>query len=192
MLLLFVIMISLFKKEGYDIVISDEAFTLKPFRLIWNRDRSKGKEKAIAELGFIYHFSDARSDYNKQLVDPKEREEAIKEGEGLPKEWKPDKLVQEAIKFYESFKPMSALLLEDTRIAVDKLRRLLRDIDLSEVDDKGKPKYTLNTITATIKQVPELAKSLREAEDALTQEIREMGRIKGQKEKALMEDSLDI
>lgn len=87
---------------------------------------------------------------------------------------------------------MSALLLEDTRVAVDKLRKLLREIDLDATDEKGKPKYTLNTITSTIKQVPELAKSLREAEDALTQEIREMGRIKGQKEKALMEDSLDI
>lgn len=185
-------MISLFKREGYDIVISDEAFTLKPFRTIWNRDKTKNKEKAIMELGYIYHFSDPRSDYNKQLVDSEERKRAIKEGEGLPTKWEPDKAIQEAIAFYESFKPMSALLLEDTRIAVDKLRKLLRDIDLNETDDKGKPKYTLNTITATIKQVPELAKSLREAEDALNQEIREMGRIKGQKEKALMEDSLDI
>ena len=185
-------MLSLFKREGYNIVISDEAFTLKPFRAIWNRDKSKNKEKAMMELGYIYHFSDPRSDYNKQLTDPYERKKAIKEGEGLPDKWEPDKLIQEAIQFYESFKPMSALLLEDTRVAVDKLRKLLREIDLNETDDKGKPKYTLNTITSTIKQVPELAKSLREAEDALTQEIREMGRIKGQKEKALMEDSLDI
>lgn len=185
-------MLSLFKKEGYDITISDEAFTLKPFRMIWNRDRSKSKERAIMELGYIYHFSDPRSDYNKQLTDPVERKKSIKEGEGLPDKWEPDKVLLDAIAFYESFKPMSALLLEDTRVAVDKLRKLLREIDLTEVDEKGKPKYTLNTITSTIKQVPELAKSLREAEDALNQEIREMGRIKGQKEKSLMEDTLDI
>lgn len=185
-------MISLFKKEGYDITISDEAFTLKPFRVLWNRDKTKHKEKAIMELGFIYHFADPRSDYNKQLVDPEERKKAIKEGEGLPEKWEPDKLLLEAVTFYESFKPMSALLLEDTRIAIDKLRKLLRTLDLNEVDEKGKPKYTLNTFTATVKQVPELVKSLREAEDALTQEIRETGRIKGQKQKALMEDSLDI
>lgn len=55
----------LFKKEGYEIVISDEAYSLKPFRMIWNRDRSKSKEKALMELGYIYHFSDPRSDYNK-------------------------------------------------------------------------------------------------------------------------------
>lgn len=185
-------MLSLFKKEGYNITISDEAFTLKPFRVIWNRDRSKNKEKAIMELGYIYHFSDPRSDYNKQLVDPVERKKSIKEGEGLPDKWEPDKILLDAISFYESFKPMSALLLEDTRVAVDKLRKLLREIDLAETDEKGKPKYTLNTVTSTIKQVPELAKSLREAEDALTQEIRDMGRIKGQKEKSLMEDTLDI
>lgn len=185
-------MISLFKREGYEITISDEAFTLKPFKLLWNRDRSKSKDRALMELGFIYHYADPRSDYNKQLVDPEERKKAIKEGEGFPENWQPDKMLLDAITFYESFKPMSALLLEDTRVAVDKLRKLLREIDLDATDEKGKPKYTLNTITSTIKQVPELAKSLREAEDALTQEIREMGRIKGQKEKALMEDSLDI
>jgi hypothetical protein len=72
----------------------------------------------------------------------------------MPKGWKPDKAVKEAIKFYQSFKPTSAMLLEDTRVAVDKLRQLLREIDLKEVDDKGKPVYTLNVITQTIKQIP--------------------------------------
>jgi len=70
---------------------------------------------------------------------------------GLPSSWKPDKLVIEAMEFYNKFKPASALLLEDTRYAVDKLRKLLRDIDLAKTDDNGKPIYTLNTITSTIK-----------------------------------------
>jgi hypothetical protein len=35
------------------------------------------------------------------------------------------------MELYASFKSTSALLLEDTRIAVDKLRQLLKDIDLT-------------------------------------------------------------
>lgn len=181
----------LFKYEGYKIVISEEAFALKVFRQIWNRDRTASKDKAIMELGYVYFMIDPRSDYQ-YLVDEDERSKAIIEGEGLPSDWKPDKLVKEAMNFYEKFKPTAALLLEDTRYAVDKLRKLLRDINLEDKDDKGKPVYTLNTITATIKQVPSLAKDLDEAERALASEMRNQGKMRGQGEKTIYEDSLDI
>jgi len=72
------------------------------------------------------------------------------------------------------------LLLEDTRFAVDKLRILLREIDLTEKDEKGKLIYTLNTVTATIKQIPSLAKDLDEAEKAIASELREIGKMRGQ------------
>lgn len=181
----------LFKYESYKIVISEEAFALKPFRQIWNRDRTANKDRAIMELGYIYFMVDPRSDYQ-IIVDAEERSAAIKEGEGLPQDWKPDKLIEEAMEFYGRFKPTAALLLEDTRYAVDKLRKLLREIDLKEVDDKGKPIYTLNSITATIKQVPGLAKDLDEAEKALAAEMKSSGKMRGQGEKTIFEDSLDI
>lgn len=181
----------LFKYEGYKVVISEEAFALKVFRQIWNRDRSVNKDKAIMELSYIYFMVDPRSDYQ-YLVDEKERSKAIIEGEGLPDGWKPDKVITEAMEFYSRFKPTAALLLEDTRYAVDKLRKLLREIDLNQLDDKGKPIYTLNSITATIKQVPSLAKDLDEAEKALASEMRSEGKMRGSGEKTLMDDSLDI
>jgi hypothetical protein len=181
----------LFKYEGYKVVISEEAFALKVFRQIWNRDRSVHKDKAIMELGYVYFMIDPRSDYQ-YLVDEEERSKAIIEGEGLPNNWKPDKIVTEAMQFYSRFKPTAALLLEDTRVAVEKLRKLLRDINLQDTDDKGRPLYTLNTITATIKQVPSLAKDLDEAERALSSEMRNEGKMRGQGEKTIFEDNLDL
>lgn len=181
----------LFKYEGYKVVISEEAFALKVFRQIWNRDRSVNKDKAIMELGYVYFMIDPRSDYQ-YLVDEEERSKAIIEGEGLPSNWKPDKIVTEAMQFYSRFKPTAALLLEDTRVAVEKLRKRLRDINLEDTDDKGRPLYTLNTITATIKQVPGLAKDLDEAEKALASEMRSEGKMRGQGEKTIFEDNLDL
>lgn len=180
-------MLKLFKYEGYKIVISEEAFALKPFRQIWQRDKSINKDRATMELGFIYFFCDPRSDYQ-YLVDEDERMEAIKEGEGLSPNWHPDKIVIEAMNFYTSFKPTAALLLKDTRFAVDKLRKLLREIDLNQTDDKGKPVYTLNTITATIKQIPSLVKDLDEAEKTLASEMKNTGKMRGQGEKTIFED----
>ena len=181
----------LFKYESYKITISEEALTLITFKKIWNRDKSANKNKAISELGFIYFMADPRSDYQ-YLTDEKERKEAIKEGEGLSNKWEPDKVVLEALEFYNSFKPTSALLLEDTRFAVDKLRRLLREIDLEKIDSKGKPIYTLNSITATIKQIPMLVKDLDEAEKALASELKNVGKMRGSGEKTIFEDDLTI
>ena len=58
----------LFKYEGYKIVIEPEALLLKPFKQIWQRDRTINKDKAMMELGFIYFFCDTRSDYQ-YLID---------------------------------------------------------------------------------------------------------------------------
>ena len=56
-------MIKLFKYEGYKLNISEEALLLKPFKEIWQRDKSKNKDKALQELGYVYFISDPRSDY---------------------------------------------------------------------------------------------------------------------------------
>lgn len=177
----------LFKYEGYKLTISEEAMLLKPFKAIWKRDRTQNKEKALMELGYCYFMEDPRSDYQ-FIVDREDRSTQIKLGEGIPESWNPDELVIQAMEFYSSFKTPSALLLEDTRIAIDKLRILLRNIDLSAVDDKGKPIYTLNSITSTIKQIPSLVKDLDEAERALAKELAQSDKVRGAQEKSMYED----
>lgn len=177
----------LLKYEGYTLSFEPEILTLKVFKKLHQRDKTKDKSKFIQELSFIYFYSDPRSDYQ-YLTDEEERIKAIIEGEGLPDNWKIDKELQEAIDYYNSFRPTSALLLEDTRIAVDKLRQLLRNIDLSEVDANGKPIYTLNTIVNTIKQVPSLVKDLDEAERTIAKEIVQNDKIRGSVEKSMYED----
>lgn len=183
-------MIKLFNYKNYNVEISEEAYLLKPFRRIIDRDKTKNKETAKLELAYIYFYCDPRSDYQ-YLVDSDDRHEAIVKGEGMPDKWKPDAELKKAMEFYESFKPTSALLLEDTRYAVDKLRKLLREIDLGQTDNNGKPIYTLNTITATIKQVPALIKELNEAEKTLKDDIRESVKVKGNKEISIFEDGVE-
>ena len=181
-------MIKLFKYEGYKLNISEEALLLKPFKEIWQRDKSKNKDKALQELGYIYFMSDPRSDYQ-YLVDEEERSKAIKEGEGIDSKWKPDKLVLDAIAFYKSFKPTSALLLEDTRAMIDGYRVKLRQItaDMSNLDIKE-----IKDLGAVIKQIPSLIKDLDEAEKALNSELKTSGRMRGSGEKTLFEDGINM
>ena len=176
----------LLKYEGYNLTFEPEILTLKVFKRLHQRDRTKDKSKFIQELGYIYFMTDPRSDYQ-YLTNEEERHNAILEGEGLSN-FKVDKDLQEAMNYYKSFMPTSALLLEDTRVAVDKLRQMLRDIDLTQTDDKGKPVYTLNTVVATIKQVPSLVKDLDEAERTIAKEIVQNDKIRGSVEKSMYED----
>lgn len=180
-------MIKLFKFESYNVTIEPEVLLLAPFKKLWDRDKSKDKSIAMQELAYIYFMGDPRSDYQ-YIIDEEERTKSIKEGQGMPVKWKPDKAVKDALAFYNSFKPASAGLLEDTRVAVNKLRQLLRDIDLEEKDDKGKPVYTLNTITATIKQIPGLVKDLDAAERTLAKDILAESRARGSQSKGAFED----
>lgn len=180
-------MIKLFEYENYEVTIEPEAIMLAPFKALYDRDKRKDKSLAKQELAFIYFMGDPRSDYQ-YLIDREIRETEVIKGLGMPKGWKPDEAVRRALAFYESFKPVSAGLLEDTRVAVDKLREMLRDIDLNERDEKGKPVYTLNTITQTIKQIPGLVKDLDEAERTLSKDIIAESRARGSQNKSLFED----
>lgn len=179
-------MTKLFKYEGFRVVISEEALLLKPFKLIWNRDRNPSKAKALMELGFVYFFADPRSDYQ-IYIDEDKRIEEIKKGEGFKKEWKPDKLVSEAIELYKSFKPASALLLEDTRVVVDKMRATLRNIEFESLEVKE-----LKELSQLVRQVASLIKELDEAERALNSEIISNSRIRGNAEKTLMDDGFEL
>lgn len=176
----------LLKYEGYKVTIAPEALALAPFKKIWNRDRTLNKDRAISEISYVYFMVDPRSDYQ-YLIDEEERSKAIIEGEGLPANWKPDKLIQEAMDFYGSMKPQASLLLEDTRLMVDKYRKKLRGLNFDELEVKD-----LKDMGALIKGIPDLVKALDEAERAVNAEMRNSGRMRGSGEKTIMEDSLDI
>ena len=174
----------LFKYEGYKITISEEALMLKPFKALWDRDKTKTKEKALMELGYIYFLCDPRSDYQ-YIVDLESRRDEIKKGEGIDTKWKPDSKVLEAIEFYNSFKSAAALLLEDIKLMVDgyrnKIKSLTKDMDTMEVKD-------IKDIGVIIKQIPSLIKDLDEAEKSITKELAASDKVRGKSEKSIYED----
>lgn len=177
----------LFKFSGYDIDITEEALLIPAFRKLWDIDKGESKEQARQQLAWVYFMADPRSDYA-YIIDEDERSKRIMGDLGM--RWKPTENMKTALEMYKSFKTTSALLLEDTRFAVEKLRKMLRDIDLNAVDKNGKPIYTLNSVTSTIKQIPDLVKALDAAEKAMSLEYRNDVKMRGQGEKTVMEDGI--
>jgi len=177
----------LLRYEGYNLTISEEALLLRPFKAIWLRDKTKDKNKALSELAYIYFMEDSRSDYQ-TYIDKEERHKQIVLGEGLKESWVPDKLVKEAMEFYSSFKSDGELLLEDLRAMVNNLRIYLKGIDLSEVDDKGRPIYSLDSYTKTVTDLNKLIKSIDDTEKTITKELVQSDKVRGAAIKSMYED----
>lgn len=182
----------LVKYESYQLKIEDELLLLKPFRVLFNADRTQNKDKFMNFLSIIYFTYDPRSDYS-YIVDDELRLKEVCDSNGfeVPKFSKQE---LECISLYKKLTAtISTELLRSTKIAVDKVRQFLENIDLEATDDKGKLLYPINTVTSAIKQVPQLAKEVREAEKAVAREIEEQGRARGGNEnKKIFEDGIRL
>lgn len=182
----------LIKFDNWKLTITEEALLVKAFGVLWKRDKTKDKSQVLRDFSFIYFVYDPRSDYM-YLTDEQDRIENVKKSEGLPKNWKPDKDLLIAVEQYKQLtQTTSSLLLADTKITIDKIRTFLREIDLTAEDEKGKPKYTINSIMNAVKDIPRLSEELSKAEMTLNREIEENGRIRGAKVKKILEDDLTI
>lgn len=179
-------MIKLFKLENFEVKISEEAYCLKPFKKIWDRDKTKNKTKAQQELAFIYFFIDPRSDYQ-TIIDEDIRKQEIMAGLGLKEDWKIDKDLQEAIDFYNSFKPTICLALDDARMSLEKVRNKLREVDLSRFKIKEVSDY----IKAN-KDVNSAIELFIEMERKVNKEITETSRMRGSAEKKIFEDGITL
>mgnify|MGYP006988829108 CR=1 FL=1 len=178
----------LFKYEGYRVTVDPEALMLKPFRAIWERDKSEDKNVALQELAYVYFVADPRSDYQ-YIIDLDERAEAVKNGEGMAKKWKADSVVEAAIEFYQSVKTPSAYLLESTRSTYKKLQNQMNSIEFVPNDDKAIDKMV--AVVKLLKEIPDLIRKLDEVEKQMNSEMRESGRMRGQGQKSLAEDGFD-
>lgn len=177
-------------KEGR-LTISTEAAYIKSFRTMFNRDRTKLKDEYIDACAYIYFMTDPRSDYA-YLTDDVERDKAIVETEGIHK-LKKDSVFKEAMSVYkEHCKSTATESLSDTKIALDKLRSLLRNADFEKLDKNDKPIYTPQALASTIEKVIGLAVQVSDAEKKIFKDIGEDFDARGKSTKGVLDDGLDI
>lgn len=174
----------LLKYEGFNLTFEPEILTIKVFKKLHQRDKTKDKSRFIQELGYIYFFADPRSDFQ-IYTDEEDRHKEILDSMGLPSNWKVDKELQEAIDYYSRFKSMSALLLDDTRAMINGYRIKLRELTANMTDLEVRE---IKDIGAIIKQIPALVKDLDEAERTITKEVIQNDKVRGSVEKAIYED----
>lgn len=185
----------LFELVDWNLQVSEEAWGIPIFKKILDRDKSKNKDVAFQELLFVYFFTDLRSDYI-AIINEDERKEVIKKDIGLPKTWKEDKLIFEAIDFYISkSETVISKLYRASIKAADDISVYLNKTDqlLSERDKYGKPVYQLSAITTGLKSIKSIMQDLKLAYAEVIAESNELaGKKKGAQEFNTFEDGLNI
>ena len=184
-------MTNLIKLTDGKLSISNEVLFIKSFRTMFNRDRTKLKDEFVDAVAYIYFMEDPRSDYM-YITDEKEREKAIVETEGIHK-LKKDAVFNEANTVYKAHcKTTATEAINDTKIALDKLRALLRNADFEKLDKNDKPIYTPQALGATIEKVISLAVQVSEAEKKIYKDIGEDYDARGKSTKGILDDGMDI
>lgn len=182
----------LFEIKNDQVAFSPTALTLKPFNAIWKRDKTKGKKIANAELAALYFYVDYKSDFS-TMLDDDEKLKLIKSVIiGMDKDWEPDKVFEEACSFYAKNQETPAtLLLEDAHYAIASVRKFLRDINMSETDDKGKYVHDVKKITDTLGGLHKVTESLFELQEQVKKQLQsKTDTLRGGKEKAIFEDGI--
>ena len=175
--------------DGLEFKLADEALLVRPIRELFQKDKSKKKEEFWKQISYLWFMCDPRSNYQ-YLVDEELRAKEVKIQEGLGEDWEPSELLKEAMDIYRKQTITTAsLLLEGMRKGIENVRRFLAEVDLFAVDEKTqKPLYQVSTITSALKQVPELAKALSDAEKSLAKDFATEDSARGNAQKAVGED----
>lgn len=182
----------LFKIEDWNLQVSEEAWGLLPFKKLLDRDKSKNKTRANAEMLFIWFFCDIKSNY--LLMKEEDRiEELINDVNGLPKGWKVDKEIREAITFYLKFETVIERLYKQSLRAAFEVGNYLDDTKalLRERDNSGRIITKMADITRGLKDVKIIIKELKATEQEVLKEQKDnLDKSKGAKKFNIFEDGL--
>ena len=174
--------------DGLEFKIADEALLVRPIRELFLKDKTKKKEEFWQQISYLWFMCDPRSTYL-YITDENARAAEIKKQEGLGENWEPSDLLKEAMAVYRTQTITTAsILLESMRKGIEQLRKFFSEFDLFALDKNDRPIYQVSTMTAALKQVPELAKALVEAEKALAKDFATDDKARGNAEKAIGED----
>ena len=174
--------------DGLDFKVADEAFLVRPIRELFQKDKSKRKDEFWKQISYLWFMCDPRSSYM-YLTSEEDRSNEIKKQEGLGEDWEPTELLKEAMDIYRRQTTTSAsILLESMRKGIEQLRKFFEEFDLFALDKNDRPIYQVSTMTSALKQVPELARALVDAEKELAKDFATNDKARGNAEKAVGED----
>lgn len=172
------------------LIIHDELYGLKAFKRYHSSRSNKDEEYIINELLYVYFMNNTASDY--MIYNDAERHVMVLEELDLPVSWTIDKELQEFIDFYNQFIPRLSVTLKSLYSMVDKIIDFNDSVDLHAVDKFGKPRFNTKDFADTGTKLTKLNEEIVKVDKLLKEQTAEAKRMRGGRDKGLMEDGLKL
>jgi hypothetical protein len=180
----------LFELKEHVVSYSPQALLLAPFKKLWDRDKSKTKAVANAELAYVFYMEDVRSDFYDIMDEDDRKEEVLK---FLPelKKWEEDQAVKDARLFYAHHsESLAAKFLKDMMKMVDNLRSTISNLNFSERDNQGRLLHDFGKMMDITAKAPGVLETLETLYKKIEDESQKENLMRGGRLKTAFEDGI--
>lgn len=179
---------NIFEMKDYKLSIAPEAYSLLPFKTIWDRDKSKDKSVALQELAYIWFMWSYKSDFMSESDDDTRHAQVVNACITI-KNWKPDKDIQVACDFFKSKQEtVVTKYVRDAIAGANRLGDYLRNVDLTLTTDKGSLVNNPTSIVAALKSTGAILENLKALLEAEKKERELVGGLRGNRKKGMYAD----
>ena len=178
----------LFDLQKRRVIVHTKALLIPEFKVLWDRDKKKEKEKAIRELSYVYFITDYKSPYI-QSADPDLTEKVVAKDFMKDPSYKPDKEVKEAIAKYTRLQQTPSMrLLTASLKTISNLTSYLETINLHDRDKNDRPVYKPSDVTSALKSIGPIIESLNKVKEQVEKEVAQSATLRGRRLKGNRED----
>lgn len=179
-------MAHLFKIEGSLVSPFEETLLIPPFKDIWDRDKSKGKEEALKEMAYIEMMTSLLATNPYKGYTEEVRKIVLIKDLFKNNGWEPDELVLQGIDKIKEFQTEASQTYAFYASAVkakDTLQNFFNTVDLGKMNYKtGVPIYKPKELTSALLDVDKITANLDGLKKKVEEELFEAVKVKGQKE----------
>tara|TARA_R110002096_G_scaffold99981_4_gene221462 strand:- start:6946 stop:7500 length:555 start_codon:yes stop_codon:yes gene_type:complete len=176
----------IFEITGHIVRPTPTILLVKSFKKIWSRDSSKGKVVAMQELAYIEFMVSKKKTNPYKGYENSIREGKIIEGVISKKDWKPDKIVKEAIDMYASWQSKASPTVRYYDANLEALQKTINylntGLDYEERNRSGMPVHKFTDVVRGMKEADQVLKSLTSLRTKVEEELYEASKTKGGKE----------
>ena len=173
---------ALFILENDKVLVNPKALLIPEFMMLWDRDHSIGKKKALKEFAYIYYVADYKTECNAYGLS-KETQLGIDIFQN--RKYEPDQFVKAAITKYELLQETTSMrYLKSMRQRVNTIIAFLDNAQIKDFKKDGEetkpinPFLTIDKITATMSKIEDTLESLEKWEKKVFDEEEDM-KIRG-------------
>lgn len=176
----------LFKVEGKIVQPNTETLLVSPFKEIWERDKSKGKEIALEEFTYIEFMTSMLKSNPYKGYATEVKHKVVREAIITQEDWQPDEYIFKGMEYIFKIQKEGSptyTLYMSTLQAKEKLERFFRTVDLDERSPKtGFPIYKPKELSSAMLDVDKLTTTLATLAKKVEEELFDDIKTRGQKE----------